>query len=50
MVWASGAQYQGEWKHNQMHGKGKLVHANHEIYEGDFVGDKANGYGKYLND
>ena len=33
-----------------MHGKGKLVHANHEIYEGDFIEDKANGHGKYIND
>ena len=26
---------------NKMHGKGKLLHTNNEIYEGDFVDDKA---------
>ena len=33
-----------------MHGSGKLIHANDEVYEGEFVDDKANGYGKYINE
>jgi len=33
-----------------MHGNGKLMHVNSEVYEGEFVDDKANGFGKYIND
>ena len=32
-----------------MHGYGRLVHANREVYEGEFVEDKATGLGKYIN-
>ena len=31
-----------------MQGQGKFVHSNSEIYEGEFVGDKATGYGKFI--
>lgn len=29
------------------HGKGKFIHADGDIYEGDWGNDKANGYGIY---
>ena len=32
-----------------MHGLGKLVHSNGDIYEGQWENNKANGYGKYIN-
>ncbi len=30
-----------------MQGTGKFIHSNGEVYEGEFVNDKANGYGKF---
>lgn len=34
---------------NQANGKGKLIHADGDIYEGDWVDDKANGNGVYTH-
>lgn len=34
---------------NLANGKGKFIHADGDIYEGDWVDDKANGYGIYLH-
>jgi hypothetical protein len=28
-------------------GKGKLIHADNDIYEGDWVDNRANGFGIY---
>jgi len=30
-------------------GKGRLIHADGDVYEGEWVEDKANGYGFYLH-
>ena len=41
-------KYQGEWKNNQMNGKGKLSwepFENGRTYEGNFVNDEKDGYG-----
>ena len=35
------------WHEGKMQGFGKFVHANQDVYEGEFVADKANGKGKY---
>ena len=32
-----------------MHGQGKMIHPNGEVYEGTFDNDKAEGLGKFLN-
>ena len=40
--------YIGEWKNNLRNGKGILCYKDGRIYIGDFINDKANGYGKKL--
>jgi hypothetical protein len=40
--------YEGEWKDNLRHGKGKYTWANGDVYEGDFLEGKRSGYGRYL--
>jgi len=42
------ARYEGDWKNNQAHGKGKFYHSNGDIYEGDWKHAKANGFGVYM--
>ena len=38
--------YNGEWKKSHFHGKGKLIlEETKEVYEGEFVNSKKNGYG-----
>ena len=39
--------YEGDWHEGMMQGQGKFAHANKDVYEGEFVADKANGYGSY---
>lgn len=39
--------YIGHWQGNKRHGKGRHVHLNGDIYEGEFVEDVRQGYGKY---
>ena len=38
-------KYEGDWKNNFRHGKGKIVYANGDIYDGEWANDKK-GYGK----
>lgn len=40
--------YEGYWKNNLRHGKGKYKWANGDIYEGDFVEGKKSGKGIYI--
>lgn len=30
-------------------GKGRLIHSDGDVYEGDWKNDKAHGYGKYIH-
>lgn len=30
-------------------GRGRLIHANGEVYEGEWLNDKANGYGVHTH-
>lgn len=46
-TWPDGGEYDGNWHEGKMQGFGKFVHANQDVYEGEFVADKANGKGKY---
>ena len=41
--------YEGDWKNNKKHGKGKLIYEEDEFYEGDFKYDKFDGKGKYVS-
>ena len=41
--------YKGEWKKSHFHGKGKLIlEETKEVYEGEFVDSKKNGYGTLI--
>ena len=45
----NGEYYNGQRMNNLKHGKGKIYYKNGNIkYEGDFVNDKYDGYGKYF--
>jgi hypothetical protein len=35
------------WQNDMLHGKGRLVYHTGDYYEGDWVMNKAEGYGKY---
>ena len=45
-IWNNGRRYEGYWKQNKKI-KGKLIYSNGDIYEGEFLNDKAHGYGIY---
>eukprot|EP00126_Sphaerothecum_destruens_P001161 Sdes_comp13356_c0_seq1m3155 len=47
LVFRNGNKYSGEWKHNQMHGRGIFEWADGSIYEGDFFENQINGTGIY---
>jgi hypothetical protein len=34
---------------NKANGRGRLIHAECDIYEGEWKDDKAHGYGEYLH-
>ena len=44
----TGGKYEGNWKDDKQHGKGKETWNNgDETYEGDFIEGKKNGKGKF---
>jgi hypothetical protein len=43
MNWPDGSKYIGWWKDSKAVGKGQLFHADGDIYQGEWVNDKANG-------
>lgn len=46
-VWEDKTCYEGDFKNDQMHGKGKITHPNGDVYDGDWQNDMANGYGVF---
>jgi hypothetical protein len=40
--------YEGDYRNNKKHGKGKFVYANRDVYEGDYQNDEKHGNGKYI--
>ncbi len=57
-LWRDGSFYEGAFLLNKPHGRGILIHAQHnytgsgegcDVYEGDWVDGKAHGYGEYCN-
>jgi len=51
MAFDNGDTYQGEWKDNHKFGKGMFSFNNHEsykYYEGSFIDDQFEGYGKLI--
>ena len=45
--WVNGGVYDGYWHEDKMQGQGTFLHANKDLYVGEFDNDKANGFGKY---
>ena len=41
-----GWEYEGEFKDNKLHGRGKKITTNKETYEGEFSMNQYNGDGK----
>ena len=51
IILENGDYYIGEIKHKLKNGKGKLYYSNGNIkYDGEFVDDKFEGYGKYIEE
>ena len=48
-IWPDGARYEGEWRRNKAHGKGKFWHVDGDVFDGEWKDDKANGYGVYTH-
>ena len=40
--WSDGARYEGQWKQNKAHGKGKFFHVDGDVFEGEWQYDKGN--------
>ena len=43
LFWDNGMIYEGEFKNDLFHGKGKLLYLNGDFYEGNWENNKANG-------
>ena len=37
LIWPDGSKYVGYWKHDKANGKGRLIHSEGDIYEGNLV-------------
>ena len=48
MIWNNGYDYEGDFKEQSLHGKGKLTGPEGDIYEGDFSNNLFHGNGKYI--
>jgi hypothetical protein len=46
-MWPDGTSYVGHWQEDRMHGQGSIVYSNQDEYTGEFLNNKANGFGKY---
>lgn len=45
-LYVNGELYEGRWKFNKRHGKGRHIYLDYSIYDGDWANDKRNGIGK----
>ena len=41
-VWKDGAKYEGNWRFNKACGHGKFWHVDGDVFEGEWLDDKAN--------
>ena len=48
-IWPNGSKYFGYFQNNMQNIKGKMEHADGDIYEGEWLNDRANGKGKYTH-
>ncbi len=49
MMWADGAQYEGEWSFNAANGQGKFEDAYGDVYRGSWKNNKPDGQGVYYD-
>ncbi len=47
MFWPDGTKYEGQFRNDKQHGKGRKIFSNGEFYIGNFANDKANGFGVF---
>ena len=33
-IWEGGAKYEGQWSNDKANGKGRLIHADGDVYDG----------------
>lgn len=45
MIWKNGSRYDGFFKDNKADGRGRLIHPEGDIYDGEWEADKVEGYG-----
>ena len=43
ITWPDGSKFEGMFRNNKANGRGRLLHANGEVYEGNWIDDKTNG-------
>lgn len=48
-IFSDGSKYEGEWKNDMAHGKGKTTDAEGGVVEGSFVENKPHGAGTYVH-
>lgn len=46
VLYTNGELYEGRWKFNKRHGKGKHIYLDYSIFDGDWVEDERQGMGK----
>ena len=44
-IWSDGRRYEGQWKENQMHGKGSFTWPEGKTYIGEYYKDERHGPG-----
>ena len=42
-------EYEGEFRNDKIHGRGKITYGNGDTFEGEMVESKKTGRGKYFN-
>ena len=46
-TWSDGRMYEGEWKNNLMHGRGKFTWPDGTCYSGEYLNDQKHGFGVF---
>ena len=47
MFFKDGSSYEGYFEHNKATGDGRLIKANGDVIDGQFIDGKAHGHGKF---
>ena len=41
LIWSDNSQFDGYWRNDRANGSGRLIHADGDVYQGDWVDFKA---------